>query len=193
MRKLLLVFSSICFLILLSHIGFAQAPPPPPSPCNSEGLSPLATPPTCPNGIPLPPGQFSATPFADSCPNGVCALYGDNDHNTVSFYGPMYKNSESSGNALNHYNQGKTLAANIQPRCTDGTVSTTTCSNGIAPAVVFLFIGFSNCDIEICGGNYDAWDHQDMNPNNVNGHLPGQPCATQCPNLHNPNPNLPKP
>jgi RHS repeat-associated protein len=50
---------------------------------------------------------------------------------------------------------------------------------------VFLFIGFSNCDIEICGGNSDVWDNQDPS------RRAGQPCATQCPNLDNPNPRFP--
>jgi hypothetical protein len=61
------------------------------------------------------------------------------------------------------------------------------------PAIVFLFIGFSNCDIEICGGNSDAWDNQGDTDERttVNGHLPGQPCSTQCPNMGNTNPKFP--
>ena len=58
-------------------------------------------------------------------------------------------------------------------------------------AIVFLFIGFSNTDIEIGGGNADVWDKTDDSlnedpANHLNGHLFGQPCSTLCENLNNP-------
>ncbi|MBZ5704403.1 MAG: hypothetical protein LAN63_03560 [Acidobacteriia bacterium] len=87
-----------------------------------------------------------------------------------------------------HYRKGVHLGTppNIQPLCKDG--NTPPCLAGQGPAeIVFLFIGFSNCDIEICGGNSDAWDGQDHNPALFQHHLAGQPCATYCPNLNNPN------
>jgi hypothetical protein len=75
------------------------------------------------------------------------------------------------------------LASQIVPLCVDGTLN---CPDQDR-AIVFLFFGFSNCDIEICGGNSDAWDGKDHHQ----AHLQGQPCSTRCPNLHNPDPNHP--
>ncbi len=71
-----------------------------------------------------------------------------------------------------------TLAGQITPLCPDGT---TNCADS-SKAIVFLFIGFSNTDIEIGGGSSDAWDGQDTHQS----HLNGQPCSTLCENLHNP-------
>lgn len=136
---------------------------------------------SCAPNLNLTPGQFQASPLIDAdCTNG-CPDYGDPDHNKVSLYGG-YGNAETSGIALAHYTEGTTLAQQIKPLCTDGTENCPLANRRI----VFLFLGFSNCDIEICGGNSDAWDGRDHNPNNPNGHLPGQPCATQCPNRENP-------
>ena len=45
--------------------------------------------------------------------------------------------------------------------------------------IVFLFLGFSNCEIEVCGGNEDIWN------TDTSVGLEGQPCATGCPNLNN--------
>ena len=102
--------------------------------------------------------------------------------NVVSLYG-QYGNNEanSSPEAIAHYQEGLNRANQIQALGTDGTVT------GPNPAIVFLFIGFSNCDIEICGGDSDAWDGQRPN------HLAGQPCATQCPNLNFPDEDHPNP
>ena len=134
---------------------------------------------------PCPPGTFSATPFVDACNNGPCQHYGDPDDNIVSLYG-TYGNTEVSGAAAAHFTQGVNLASQIVPLCKDG--STLPCLPLASPAaIVFLFIGFSNCDIEVCGGNSDIWDKRDTNQT----HLAGQPCATQCPNLNSPDPNHP--
>lgn len=84
-----------------------------------------------------------------------------------------------AGAAQAHYQQGVTLAQQITPLCPDGT--TTSCSDS-SKAIVFLFIGFSNTDIEIGGGSSDAWDGQDTHQ----AHLNGQPCSTLCENLNNP-------
>ncbi|HZQ21467.1 MAG TPA: hypothetical protein VFA89_01590 [Terriglobales bacterium] len=58
------------------------------------------------------------------------------------------------------------------------------CLNGRAPAIVMVVAGFSNCEIEVCGGVEDIWQR---NPQGQPPHpLPGQPCATfyqGCPNL----------
>jgi hypothetical protein len=150
----------------------------------------------CAPGFNLAPGTFTATPLID----GSGQSYGDPDGNLVSLYG-IYGNDESHPNpqapnpqaAIAHYQKGIDLIADIKPRCTDGSVPppNSLCQVGDLPskppAIVFLFIGFSNCDIEICGGNSDAWDGKgDTNPNNPNGHLAGQPCSTQCRNLNYP-------
>jgi hypothetical protein len=124
--------------------------------------------------------------------NGQWPDYGDPDNNIQSLYG-VYGNNEktaSSSAAQAHYTQGKTLASEIQPLCTDGTTSTP-CSDGQPKSIVFLFIGFSNTDIEIGGGGSDVWDQSGDNlnfdpSNHFNGHLFGQPCSTLCENLNNP-------
>ncbi|MBZ5703739.1 MAG: hypothetical protein LAN63_00120 [Acidobacteriia bacterium] len=139
---------------------------------------------SCPAGIPLSPGTFSATPLSDG---SATTLYGDADHNIVSLYG-SYGNAETSGSALTHFNRGMSLAQNIKPRCPDGSVPppNTNCQVGNftqPPAIVVLFIGFSNWDIEIGGGHSDAWSAKGQDP----VLLTGQPCATKCPNLNNHN------
>jgi len=133
-----------------------------------------------------------------TCTGTGCPTYSDN--NIISLYG-TYGNNENNTiyqtTAQAHYQLGISLASNIKPRCHDGSIPTLQCTDGppgtlpYNPSTVFLFVGFSNCDIEICGGNSDAWDGQgDSSSQTVNGHLPGQPCATQCPNLGNTNPNF---
>lgn len=91
-------------------------------------------------------GQFQATPLID----GTGQNYGDADNNIVSLYGSFGSNEKTStsGAAQAHYTMGKTLASQIVPLCPDGT--TTNCSTS-SKAIVFLFIGFSNTDIEIGG------------------------------------------
>jgi len=121
------------------------------------------------------PSNFQATPLIDG--NGTMS-YGDSDNNIVSLYG-VYGNDESYNPggglapAYNHYLAGLAAAQAIQPLCTDGTTNCPASQR----AIVFLFIGFSNCDIEICGGNADIWDNQGQHPRYA-----GQPCATTCPN-----------
>jgi hypothetical protein len=166
----------LALAFLLSLHASAQIPPfqqscsdNPPNPYGATGDG------CAPNVNNLSPGQFQATPFVDGCPNGVCQSYGDQGNDIVSLYG-HYGNSETSGAAATHYTQGTNLASSIVPLCPDGTQN---CSDS-QKAIVFLFIGFSNCDIEICGGNSDAWDGQDTT------RLAGQPCSTKCRNLNYP-------
>lgn len=54
--------------------------------------------------------------------------------------------------------------------------------------IVFLFLGFSNCDVEICGGHVDAWDLDRRSRDPKLPQLQREACATQCPNLNNPDP-----
>lgn len=190
MKYLWLVLTCLCIVATAWTFASAQIPPNP-QPCNAEVPVPYGSPmPSCPVGIPLPPGQFNAQPLVDGC-NPNCLSYGDQDANIVSLYGHYGNNEKTAGgNATAHYNQGMTQAAKLTPLCGDGTAPP--CTDGSTASIVFLFIGFSNCDIEICGGDSDAWDMKDMNPGNLNGHLAGQPCATFCPNLNNPdNPTVP--
>lgn len=186
MKCLRVVPTLLLFLALTTAHALAQAPPPisncidnlqdpydPNPPCNQYLLTHLSS------------GQFQATPFVDTVPdgNGHWPDYGDPDHNVVSLYG-IYGNNEktsSSAAAQAHYAQGKTLAGQIQPLCPDGTTNCTDAQK----AIVFLFIGFSNTDIEIGGGNSDVWDGtgdgQNTDPtNHFNMHLFGQPCSTKC-------------
>ncbi|HZQ67824.1 MAG TPA: hypothetical protein VFA68_04830 [Terriglobales bacterium] len=99
--------------------------------------------------------------------------YGDPNHNIISLYG-TYGNSEMFGNAAAHATPGINLGAypSVQPLDQNGNPS----PNG---KIVFLFLGFSNCDIEVCGGNEDIWQGGDNPDPNL---LVGQPCATSCPN-----------
>jgi hypothetical protein len=142
----------------------------------------------------LKSGAFHAPPFLDTLPNGQnqWPRYGDGDGNIESLYGD-YGNNESTSSsaaAVAHYTLGKTLAGQIKPLCTDGSTSNP-CPDGNAQSIVFLFIGFSNTDIEIGGGNADVWDKTDDSlnedpTNHFSGHLFGQPCSTLCENLNNP-------
>jgi hypothetical protein len=188
----LLLTCLLLITVLASYRAAAQASLFP-QPCG-----PPATQDACAPGLNLAPGTFTATPFVDAQQiNGQWPDWGDPDHNIVSLYG-VYGNDESLQSSFqavrHHYQKGLDLADEILPRCRNGSLpSGDLCQDGevfYPPAIVFLFIGFSNCDIEVCGGNSDAWDGQ-YNP--PNGHLAGQPCSTQCPNLHNPDPDHPNP
>lgn len=167
---------STCLVSAQAPAGAQACSDTPPPPVNGNN--------GCAPGLNLAQGQFSAVPLID----GTGQSYGDPDNNKVSLYG-TYGNSESAGAALAHFNQGTDQGVAIVPLC-PGLSQTCPFANR---RIVFLFIGFSNCDIEVCGGNSDAWDRQDHNQNQytMNGHLKGEPCATQCPNLNNPDPNHP--
>ncbi len=161
---------------MLAQFALCQSLTSPPSPCPMETVDPGSVQ-MCPKNIPIsPPGTYGVNPFVPALMDGQGQSYGDQDGNVVSLYGP-YGNDESTLSATSpgylHHVQGKNLAANIYPRCTDGTIF---CSN---PVIIFLFIGFSNWDIEIGGATSDIWK-SDSNS------LYGQPCATQCENLDNP-------
>jgi hypothetical protein len=138
-------------------------------PCDKE-VDPDMPDVQCPPGIPLDPNDpvmSQAVPLMDGntslrWPPVISAI---GHRETVTLYG-SYGNDErtpASGPAYAHYQRGLTEASQIHP---------------IDGAIVFLFIGFSNCTIEICGGDMDIWQQPggDLNP------LPGQPCATDCPN-----------
>ena len=90
----------------------------------------------------------SNTPLMD----GTSSDYGDHDHNIVSLYG-SYGNTESSGAAMNHKTDGINQGDTIQPLDTNGNYSA-------SGKIVFLFLGFSNCEIEVCGGNEDIWSDE---------------------------------
>jgi hypothetical protein len=183
MKCVRLLLTILIFGILVTLSVSAQIPPQY-SPCSDVPPSPYGalSPDGCaPNVNNLTPGEFQATAFLDGCQSNLqppCQSYGDPDGNVVSLYGGAYGNHEVTGNALTHYTQGTDLASQIQPLCTDGTLN---CPDA-QRAIIFLFLGFSNCDIEICGGNSDAYDGHDPNRN------VGQPCATRCRNPHFPGP-----
>ncbi|HZQ70063.1 MAG TPA: hypothetical protein VFA68_16175 [Terriglobales bacterium] len=148
-------------------------------PCGGEASNSVVQCPT--SDIPLPYGTFSSTPLMD----GTQAPWG-NYGDVISLYG-AYGNIEktSSAPAYNHYKYGTDLAPGIVPLCTDGSQPQPgqNCSNNNQPpAILFLFLGFSNWDIEIGGGAYDIWEQGYPFPDPQ----PGQPCATTCPNLNNP-------
>jgi hypothetical protein len=181
-NRLLLLLTLLFAAALVSVCAFAQVPArqscseSSPYPAEGDGCAPGV------NGIGI--GGFHATPLVDG---SATTHWGDPDNNIVSLYG-AYGNDESlSSNpqqVKNHYQKGVDLTDEIKPRCRDGSIpSQDICTEGgelYLPRVVFLFIGFSNCDIEICGGHADAWDGQHQ------GHFQGQPCSTKCPNLNNP-------
>jgi hypothetical protein len=182
---LILLFASVCASAqgvpsnCIDNIMDVHDPNPP---CNQTLLMNLKS------------GAFHAPPFLDTLPNGQnqWPRYGDGDGNIESLYGD-YGNNESTSSsaaAVAHYTLGKTLAGQIKPLCTDGSTSNP-CPDGNAQSIVFLFIGFSNTDIEIGGGNADVWDKTDDSlnedpTNHFSGHLFGQPCSTLCENLNNP-------
>jgi hypothetical protein len=171
------VIGLICIL-LCAGLAAAQ------DPCSAETMTQAdsSNPLQCPNGIPMTPGSFHAVPlqFGDGSkyPPGVA-----NAPETVYLYG-QYGNVENNSlfpPVRAHSQAGVVQGSMIVPRCKDGSTPQPgqNCFGNVPPAIVFLFIGFSNCDIEICGGNIDAWDLQ-TNPPHLR--LEGQPCATTCPN-----------
>ena len=173
MNHLRLLLTALLLAVLATICALAQTPT---TSCpNNPQDDDLIAGSTCDQYNTLTSGQFQATPLID----GSMQDYGDLDHNVVSLYG-TYGNNEktASGAAHSHYAQGSTLAGQIAPLCPDGT---TNCSDA-SKAIVFLYIGFSNTDIEIGGGSSDAWDNQDPHQ----AHLNGQPCSTLCENLNNP-------
>jgi hypothetical protein len=138
----------------------------------------------CPPGIPLDRSIFNPTPLIDGGGyNGHRLRYPDPDTGPeiVSLYGHHGQNEQAIGDTLAqaHYNAGITEASQIVPRCPDG--STTNCAASDL-RIVFLFIGFSNCDIEVCGSKSDIW----ADPASGFKGIAGQGCATTCNNLHNP-------
>jgi|GEM_PF-1299536 len=183
MKHFYLLFLVLCLARCGVVIGAAQTPPP--SPC-SDPLMPSGftyTGSACASSTPF--GQVTPVPLIDG---SATTHYGNGIYQQiVSLYG-TYGNSESSGMALTHYTQGTNLASQIVPLCGDGSVVGVNGCTANNAKIVFLFIGFSNCDVEICGGHVNAWDIQRT------GHgtsptfpqLAGQACATKCPNLGNP-------
>jgi len=118
----------------------------------------------------------------------VTTYYG-NTQQLVSLYGSYGVTDERQTNSsagTTHYTQGTNLAATkIVPLCTNGNPpGVNGCSDTKSPKIIFLFLGFSNCDVEICGGHVDAWDASRRTYNKPP--LLGQACATKCPNPGNP-------
>lgn len=175
MRRIRLL-ATLLLGVFTATLSFAQAPQPTTSCPNNPPMDDLIAGTSCDPNNTLTSGQFQATPLID----GTMQDYGDQDHNIVSLYGSYGNNEKTSTSAAAqaHYQQGVTLAQQITPLCPDGT---TNCADQYK-AIVFLFIGFSNTDIEIGGGSSDAWDGQDTHQ----AHLNGQPCSTLCENLNNP-------
>jgi hypothetical protein len=98
--------------------------------------------------IPLVDGSVN-THYANT--GQIVSLYGS--------YGVLDERETGSSAGILHYTQGTDLASQIVPLCSDGTQGGSNgCSDGGPKKIVFLFIGFSNCDVEICGGHVDAWD-----------------------------------
>lgn len=142
-------------------------------PCGEEVLTPA--PESCPPGIPLDHGSFQAAPLMDGVGQPYPQVNGALHVEKVALYG-QYGNSENSPpfpEAQAHYSQGLFRASLVQPLATSGT-------SDPSGAIVVLFVGFSNCEIEICGGSSDAWDG--LVP--PQSRFVGQPCATgaTCPN-----------
>jgi hypothetical protein len=148
---------------------------------------------------PMPTGfVYSNSACASSQPFGSVTPVPLVDGSVTSFYGAtgevesLYDtfgvtDERTSGSAagLAHYNEGVTLAQQIQTLCANGAApGASGCTDSSVPKIVFLFIGFSNCDVEICGGHADAWDAVRSQHNLPQ--LAGQACATKCPNLGNP-------
>lgn len=171
-------------LVAVFAVCLAQAQPNL-QPCHLERMADdVGVSTTCPPGIPLTPDSFHPTPLTD----GGGEPYQDPDGNVVSLYG-QYGNDENNASkppAYAHYLQGTTLGEqHIQPLCKNGLPPSQDgfCHNGdliYPPAIIFLFLGLSNWEIEIGGGSMNAW----QGPNHPN--LAGQPCATLCENLNNP-------
>ena len=162
-------------------------------PCSDEATAPTAFVNGYNNSACKKVTNFTATPLMDGSAT-TYYLPGNPNQQIVSLYG-IYGNIESpntASEAVQHYNQGLTLASQIQPLCSDGTVpGPSGCSDTHPAQIVFLFLGFSNCDVEICGGHADAWDAVRAGKIPPELQLAGQACATQCPNLHNPSTMFP--
>ncbi|HZQ69759.1 MAG TPA: hypothetical protein VFA68_14645 [Terriglobales bacterium] len=162
-------------LLLSTQYTLAQGP------CEGETaeIPPAAQ---CPPNIPLPQGSFQAVPLMDGdvsmtwphnppgiAPKGI---------ETVTLYGQYGNDEQQPGPAKNHFDRGKQLGQQVVPLDLTGQPDPN------YGAIVFLFIGFSNCDIEICGGNVNIWPAD-------GGGLTRQPCATNCPNPFNHNVGVP--
>ena len=127
---------------------------------------------------------FHPKPLID----GTGLLYG-NTGEVMNLYG-IYGNDEHTSSyqeAQQHYTEGTNRAQAIRPLCQNGNPPDTGgCPDGKPARIVFLVLGLSNCDIEVCGGHSNAWDPQRKNHQPPLDQLAGQPCATKCPNLNNP-------
>lgn len=176
---------TLLFLIALAvTYAFADGP------CSDEASAPTAFVNGYNNSACKKVTNFTATPLINGSPT-TYYLPGNPNQQIVSLYG-SYGNIESpntASEAVQHYNQGLALAGQIQPLCSDGSVpGPSGCSDTHPAQIVFLFLGFSNCDVEICGGHADAWEAVRASKMPPEPQLAGQACATQCPNLHNPAP-----
>ena len=133
---------------------------------------------------PTPFGSVTPVPLVDGSTTSFYGATGELE-SLYGTFGVTDERTSGSSAGLAHYNQGVTLAGQIQPLCSDGAApGTSGCTDQKPPKIVFVFFGFSNCDVEICGGHVDAWDAT-RNQNSL-PQLAGQACATKCPNLGNP-------
>lgn len=175
MRGIRLYLASLCVALLAASFGFAQQAPPP-QPCTFEADSDDGgTNSPCPPLIPLPPDSFHTTPLMD----GTGASYGDPDGNKVSLYGEYGNNeSDSQNGAHPHYQYGIDRAGEITPLCRNGLPALPTdhkCHDALPfydPAIVVIFPGISNWEIEIGGGSANIWTGSGNT-------YSGQPCATR--------------
>jgi len=179
--------NTLLTLLFLAVVAVSYAAAQTSSPCSDTPMPPNFpyTGSACASSVPFGQG-VTPVPLQDG---SATTHYGTGaNQQIVSLYGTYGNNEQSAGGAaLTHYNQGTTLASQIVPLCSDGTPPPTSgCSDGKQPKIVFLFLGFSNCDVEICGGHVDAWDPTRRIQNPPLPQLTSQACATKCPNLGNP-------
>jgi hypothetical protein len=153
-------------------------------PCEQEALQLTPAQMQCAPNVPIDRSTFHPTPLMDGGNyNNHKLKYPDPDTGSeiVSLYGNHGQDEQGDSMAQAHYAAGMNEAASIVPRCLDGTTNCPASQRRI----VFLFIGFSNCDIEVCGSKTDAWADPGINYKG----LPGQGCATTCNNPGNPDGN----
>lgn len=168
-------YSRVTLLLVATVIAVApMALATQPEACAQNPLPPSVT--VCPDGIPLQPGTFHQTPLIDG---STSTRYPDpvSGPETVTLYGQLGTNETQSQPGMVHRSIGIARANSIVP---------ITGPSGEPPAIVVLFIGISNCELEVCGGFSDAWDFQ-YNHGLIPVRVVGQACATQCPNPHNGN------
>jgi hypothetical protein len=122
----------VSIALLVGSYAWAQIPPPPPQPCLDSQPSPYED--AGPACAPLDGNFSTAVPLIDGNVTKIWPTPPLPNGQIVTLYG-SYGNSESSGLALTHFNQGTAQANLIHPLCTDGSLpQNNTCPDGKAPA-----------------------------------------------------------